>query len=193
MPAPSPILTFQGQRMDTIFAPDGTPLVKVAVGLYPGAGDAVDGAGQLVGTHAATGAALGATDAVVVLAGVHDAALDGPTGDNILPVLVDDFGRVLAVITPARGLLTNRSGSVATGATAQQLMAANTTRRYMFIQNLDSAEVMWINFTTDAVADQPSIRLGPLDAFVMEGSFVSTEKVTVLAATTGHKYAAKEA
>lgn len=88
--------------------------------------------------------------------------------------------------------VTNRSGTITAGGTAQQLAAVLVTRRYLFIQNIDPGEDLWFNFTTTAVVGQPSIKLSPGAAFVMEGSFVSTELVSVIAATTGHAFVAKE-
>jgi hypothetical protein len=102
-------------------------------------------------------------------------------------------GTVSGTVTanPATGTLTDRSGTITAGGTAQQLAAANTSRKYFFVQNL-SAENMWVNFTTTAVASQPSIRLTPGSSFTLEGGFVSTEAVHVIAATTGSAWSAKE-
>lgn len=96
-------------------------------------------------------------------------------------------------IEPAQGTLTNRSGTISSGGTSQQLAAALATRRYLFIQNVDTGEDLWFNFTTDAVVDQPSIRLRPGESYENPPHFCSSEKVTVIAATTGQKFVAKEA
>ncbi len=89
------------------------------------------------------------------------------------------------------GTLTNRSGSITTGGTAQQLMAANSSRKYLFVQNISSGD-LWINFTTTAVQDQPSLKLASGASFFMEGTFVSTELISIIGATTGQKFVAKE-
>lgn len=89
------------------------------------------------------------------------------------------------------GTLTNRSGTITTGGTAQTLAAANANRRYLFIQNLSSSE-LWINFTTAAAQSQPSIRLDAGASFTMEGSFVSTELISIIGSTTGQAFSAKE-
>jgi hypothetical protein len=102
-----------------------------------------------------------------------------------------DYG--LVVRLPRRGTLTDRSTTITAGGTAQQLVAANTSRRYLLIINpLTATENLWVNFTTTAVTDSPSIGLAPGDSLVMEGMFVTTEVVSVIAATTGHKVTAKE-
>lgn len=93
---------------------------------------------------------------------------------------------------PAIGPLTDCSGTITAGGTAQTLVAANTGRQYLFIQNVDASEDLWFNYTTAATADKPSIRLAPRESYESSGGFVSTELVSVIAATTGHKYTAKE-
>lgn len=94
----------------------------------------------------------------------------------------------------AQGTLTNRSGTITVGGTAQTAMAANTSRRYLLIRNpATETEPLYFNFTTTAVVTgQPSITLQPGEGFVMENSFISTELISVVAATTGHKFVAKE-
>lgn len=90
-----------------------------------------------------------------------------------------------------QGALTDRSGSITTGGTAQQMMAANSSRRYLMIQNA-SVGALWINFTSAAVQDTPSIQIAAGGNFILETGFVSTEAVSVIGATTGQKWAAKE-
>lgn len=72
------------------------------------------------------------------------------------------------------------------------LLAANATRRYLLVQNLDPAEDLWIDFTATAVMDQPSILISPLEKFIMDAGFISGEEVSVIAVTTSHAFAAKE-
>lgn len=91
-----------------------------------------------------------------------------------------------------RGTITDRSGTITSGGTAQQLMASNANRSYLFIQNISDID-LWFNFTTTAVAAQPSIRLVPGASFVLEGTFVSTELISIFGATTSKAFTAKEA
>jgi hypothetical protein len=117
-----------------------------------------------------------------------------PAGtNNIGDVDVLTLPPVTGTVTanPAIGTLTDRSGSITTGGTAQQLAAANATRKYLLIQNISAGD-LWLNFTTTAVSDQPSIKLTPGSSFSMEGSYVSTEAVSVIGATTGQKFTSKE-
>ena len=93
-----------------------------------------------------------------------------------------------------RGAFTNRSGATsATASTSTQLAPANAARRFLFIQNVGTADI-WINFGAAANAGQPSIKLTANSIFQMDGSgFVSTEAVNVLSATASIAYTAKEA
>lgn len=90
------------------------------------------------------------------------------------------------------GALTDRSGTIASGGTAQQAMAANTSRRYLFFQN-NSTGTLWVRLGAAAVQDQPSWQLPPRAVLVMEDGFVSTEALSVIGATTGQQYSAAEA
>lgn len=115
-------------------------------------------------------------------------------GDTIRVVVGDDGKLVLGSGgSPPSGALTDRSGTVTTGGTAQNAMVANASRKYLLLRNpLEETETLWFDLTATAVAASPSIRLDPGDTFVMEGSFVSTQALSIFAATTGHKWTAKE-
>jgi hypothetical protein len=91
----------------------------------------------------------------------------------------------------SKGTFTNRSGTITTGGTSQQIMAANAVRRYLFIQNV-SDTVMWCNFTTAANTDQPSIQIAVGASFIMEGNAVTTEAVNCIGAVTGKSFTSKE-
>lgn len=96
-------------------------------------------------------------------------------------------------VEPVQGTLTDRSGTLTAGATAQILAAANASRHYLFIENpSNQTESLWINFTTTAVRSEPSIEIPPGAAFTMEAGFVSTELVSVIATTINHPWIAKE-
>lgn len=100
----------------------------------------------------------------------------------------------LPVTTTAAGVstLTDRSGTIAAGATAQTAAAANTSRDYLLIQNTDATEDLYFNFGTTAVATQPSIKLTPNSSWENPSHFCPTGLVSVIAATTGHAYVVKE-
>lgn len=90
-----------------------------------------------------------------------------------------------------RGTFDDASDTIASGAVAQTLFASNPLRRYVFVQNLDGAEDLWIKFDgTAAIATPGSILIRPYGTFVMETGFVNVESASVIATTTGHKYTA---
>lgn len=185
MVQPASIVNTATQSTDTIYGADGTARVKMAIG-DKAVGLTPHGAWQAVATHT-EGDALTAADGVVVSAGVV------PGTSVIVPLLVDVDGRVSVSLSPASGNTVDWGGVVAADAISQEVMGVNLTRKYLFIQNLDDAEDLWIDFTADAVIDSPSIRLLPNDTYVMEASYVTSEAVNVIAASNGHKFSAKEA
>lgn len=112
-------------------------------------------------------------------------------------------GTVTATTAGYAGTFTDDSGTITTGGTSQTLAAANATRKYLVISNppdaasqgVATAEKLCVNFTSAATLTAAgSICLNPGVTWVMGGTggFVSTELVTVIGATTGHIYTAKE-
>lgn len=93
---------------------------------------------------------------------------------------------------PISGALTDKSGTITTGGTAQTAAAANTSRKYLFIQNPSTAPgSLWFSTVTTAVAASPSIELVP-GASDATGVFCPTGAVSVIAATTGHAFTMRE-
>lgn len=91
---------------------------------------------------------------------------------------------------PGGASYTDGSGVITLGGTAQQVFAANTSRRYLFLLN-PSDTAMYVNFGTTAVAGQPSIILPPGGYF--EPLVPSAQSVSIICATTGKTFAAKQA
>jgi len=109
-----------------------------------------------------------------------------------LPAGTNAIGSVTTL--PTAGAVTNRSGSITTGGTAQQAAASNASRKYLMIQNKTTAsESFWFSTDATAVADSPSVEVPPGMTFLFEGTFVPSGAVSVIAATTGTKFTAKEA
>ena len=105
-------------------------------------------------------------------------------------------------VQPTRCTLTNRSASVTTGGTAVTI-ATNATRNYIFIQNPatlaqqfasgGTLESLWIDPSgTAAVNGASSIEIGPGASYVMEASTVTTQAISINAATSLHRFVAKE-
>src|SRR5438128_2421511 len=78
---------------------------------------------------------------------------------------------------------TDRSGTIAAGGTAQQMMPLLTTRKKLFIQNPSTAtEDLWIRFTgTAAVGGAGSIQLYPGDSWQEDATGVTTQAISVVA------------
>jgi hypothetical protein len=92
------------------------------------------------------------------------------------------------------GTMTNHSGTITAGATAQSLMPANDDRRYFLTQNpANATESLWIDFGVTAVRSQPSVELRAGEEKEYKGDYVPKEAVSVIATTTGHAFTAKEA
>lgn len=93
----------------------------------------------------------------------------------------------------AQNALTDRSGTIITGGTSQQLAPAETYRQYLLVQNPSTASgSLWINFGVAAVQSQPSIEIPMGCCVTMENGFVSIEQVNIIGATTGMAFTAKE-
>lgn len=97
-----------------------------------------------------------------------------------------------SAIRPLLGKFTDRSGTITSGGTAQTVMPVNNHRAYLVIENVSAGD-LWVNFTTPAVQNQPSLKISPNGSYVLESSFVTDELVSIIGATTGQAFTAKEA
>lgn len=88
------------------------------------------------------------------------------------------------------GRLTNLSGTIATGAVSQSIQDENDYRRYFFFQNI-STDVLWVDFGSTAVQDQPAIKIPPDGVLAYEGSYVPTDAVHVIGPNAGAKFVCK--
>lgn len=108
------------------------------------------------------------------------------TTANPVPVTQVASDGTSALFLPAG---TSRSGSITTGGTAQDLAAANASRKSLTGQNISAGD-LWINENGGTAA------VDGTDAWkVISGaSFkISTnEKVSIIGATTGQKFTATE-
>jgi hypothetical protein len=123
------------------------------------------------------------------------ATTDLATANTVIGRLKSILATLQAPLAVA-GTLTDRSGSITTGGTAQTLIAANANRRYLLIKN-PSTETENLFFSLTGTAsltgqNSGSYILQPGESFTMESNFVSTQAVSVIAATTGHKITASE-
>src|SRR4051794_6885724 len=71
-----------------------------------------------------------------------------------------------------RGALTDKSGTITAGNTAQTLAAANATRNYLLIQNNSTAD-LWVNFGgIAAIVGQPSYKIVQDGVLIFESNFI---------------------
>lgn len=106
-----------------------------------------------------------------------------------LPVKIDGSDITVETGPEAATAPTDRSGTITSGGTAQQAMAANTTRVEAWVYNVDASEDLWLSFTGTAVINGAgSIKLSPGRGW----SGKVTSAVSVIATTLGHKFTAGE-
>ena len=81
---------------------------------------------------------------------------------------------------------------ITAGGTAQDLFALNNKREIFIVQN-HSAGDLWVEFGATAVAEPPSIKIGPGELFTMTSDeFVDVRAISIIGATTGQAFSAKE-
>ena len=102
---------------------------------------------------------------------------------------------------PANVTPTNCSGTITSGGTAQNAFAAQTTLHGFVIKNIDasagSGEPLWISFTGTATADTAgsyplaaptATTFASGESFSAPVGFALNHALSVVAATTGHKW-----
>ena len=94
-------------------------------------------------------------------------------------------------VTAAGGTLTDRSGTITTGGTAQQLMAANASRKGFSVQNLSTGD-LWVRELGTAAATQPSMKLVSGAYFETPAGYGATGAISIFGATTGQAFTARE-
>jgi hypothetical protein len=95
-------------------------------------------------------------------------ALD--VGINVAGVQIDPRGPLPVTFTHSSATATNAS-SVA--------LAANTSRKYLLIQN-NSNQTIWLRFGAAAVAAAPSLQLTSGSSFTLENNTITTQSVNVI-------------
>jgi hypothetical protein len=95
-------------------------------------------------------------------------------------------------VSPAKGAMTDASGTVTTGGTAQVGVAANPNRSWFFFSN-QSVGDLYIRFDGVAAIAPTSILVPTRTSFVMDHGYVDTGAVSVFGATTAQAYTLKTA
>ena len=119
---------------------------------------------------------------------------DSPAASDIATasqIAIAKRTNVLLSSLQAQGTLTNRSGTVTTGGTAQQLMPSNTSRKGFSVQNLSTGD-LWFNSLGTAAASQPSMKLVSGAYFETPAGYGATGGISIFGATTGQAFSARE-
>ena len=88
--------------------------------------------------------------------------------------------------------ITDRSATITSGGTAQQIAAANPTRRGFYLQNLSDTQTLWLSFGSAATAGRPSFKIPPNSLYVTPAHGCPTGLVSVIGSTTGMEFSAGE-
>lgn len=132
---------------------------------------------------------------------VHTCSTGGYSEIGCLGQIDDDVKAVGTIQGNVNVTLTDCSSTITTGGTAQNAFAAQTTLHGFTIMNIDAAagsgEPLWISFTgtaTAATAGSYPLQAPAATTFATSGSFTAQlgmgtgHALSVVAATTGHKY-----
>jgi len=97
---------------------------------------------------------------------------------------------VISAIEGNQVTLTDRSGTVTAGGTAQQLMAANSSRRGFSVQNNSNGALTISSVGTASTTAGMILQPGQLYEAPITG--VPTTAISILGATTGQRFDARE-
>lgn len=125
-----------------------------------------------------------------------DVTLQNPIVTAVLAVKNGEDVAALSTTTPlpvqsANATPTNRSGSITTGGAAQTVMAALSTRKGYFFQNI-SSEIMWGSWVGTAAPNTAgSFPIQP-NGIIRSTQVCETTALSIYGATTGKVYTAWE-
>lgn len=106
------------------------------------------------------------------------------------PIIGTAAGEVAITSLPVA--LTDRSGTITLGGTAQALMAANASRKGFVVYN-NSAGSLWINeLGATAVLAQPAIEVKTATSYTPPEGGVSPAAISIIGATTAQAFTARE-
>lgn len=87
--------------------------------------------------------------------------------------------------------VTDKSGTITTGGTAQTAIASNAARKGFEIQNQSTGD-LYFSTLAAAVVSSPSIKVGAGQLYETPSGGAGTGAVSVIGATTGQAFAARE-
>lgn len=125
---------------------------------------------------------------------IQNATLD-VTGSTVdIGGAVDVSGSTVAVSTLAPNPITlsDYSGSILSANVSQLLVAANSGRKYLLIQNL-SENALWINWGAAATIGAPSVLLEQAQGITFDVLAIATEALYGISPVAGTQFVLKEA
>ena len=142
-----------------------------------------------VPANSSVGLAVGTATYIAAITANGTTTLSIATGLGV-PV----FG---SIVPSSQGNYADRSGTISNAGASQSLCAVNLSRRRLFVQNPSAAsESLFLNFTSPATINTAtsafSIELLPGGSFDTGNGPCTTEAVTIIGATAGHAFSAKE-
>ncbi len=149
-----------------------------------------DGSGTTVNTLPACGPDAPAGSLPVTLDTSVETAV-GTSGTRAVTVQGAVGAASIPVDTVVRATAVSRSGTITAGGTAQQLMPANTSRRGFAIQNQSTGD-LYVNSIGTAAADQSSLKIAAGDYYETSTQHVGIGAVSIIGATTGQVFYARE-
>lgn len=87
--------------------------------------------------------------------------------------------------------MTDKSGTITTGGTAQTPIASNAARKGFEIQNLSTGD-LWFSTLAAAVQSQPSVKIAAGQLYETPAGGAGTGAVSLIGATTGQAFMARE-
>lgn len=100
---------------------------------------------------------------------------------------------ILAPVLAAANVITDRSGTLTTAATSQQVMQSKASRTYLMCQNpITATETLFLAIDMAASTTAGGVELAPGGSVTWQTTFVPTGAVFVNAVTAGHRFICKE-
>lgn len=122
-------------------------------------------------------------------------AADRDTSTGVLTpkvIVTTGGGGTTPIPVGVRGAMTDRSGTITLGATAQNAAPVNATRNYLLFQNTSDTD-MWVNVAGTAAVGAGVLCAASQNAGVIyDGNFIPTNALSVYCATTGKTFTCQE-
>jgi hypothetical protein len=122
---------------------------------------------------------------------VWDGAAASASQPSLLKSIWTKLSGLLTVDTVVRSTSADRGGTITAGGTAQQFMAANTSRRGYVIQNQSTGD-LYVNCLATAAANQTSLKVPAGALYSTDPHHSGTGACSIYGATTAQAFYARE-